>query len=273
MRFYCATTLRNGPVDLLPHWLKHYLRLGVDQIVLCVLREGMEAQLDQIHAAIAGLPVRVHLFSDWTDERQQQVLRNSLDDIGCRGEDWVVHADLDELNEFPCPIDELALAMEKAGRTAVHGNFIDRVSVDGRFVAAQPTPSLAEQYPIECQLTDRILQGFTEKIMLARHEVWISGGHHKAGAFSGGHVIGQWQDYRVHHFKWRAGVLERLRWALANVASADSQWGRETGRLLEFVGSGGRIPVEDPRLESRLVGSAAPKIYTRSDGGLVLEKP
>jgi len=265
MKLFCATTLRNGPVDLLPHWLDHYLRLGVDQFVLCVLSEGMSGQIDEIQSAIAGLPVRVHWFSDWTDERQQQVLRNALDDVGCRGEDWVVHADLDELNEFPAPVDELARAMEKAGRSAVHGNFVDRVSAGGWLVAAKPSPSLAEQYPIECVLTDRILKGFTEKIMLARHEVWVSGGHHKAGAFSGGHVVGQWQDYRVHHFKWRAGLLERLRWALANVAAADSQWGQETQRLLEFVGAEGRIPIEDERLESRLAGSSSPKIRPRTD--------
>jgi len=263
MRFFCATTLRNGPLDLLPHWLDHYLRLGVDQIVLCILRDGSRERMDEIHTAVAGLPVQLHEFDGWTDDGQQLVMRNALDRAGCDGEDWVLHADLDEFNEFPCSIDELAMEMEKAGRRAVHGNFVDRVSADGSLIPALPTPTLSEQFPIECFLSDRILHACPEKIMLARHEVWISGGHHKAGCFSGGHVVGRWPDYRVHHFKWRAGLLERLEWALANVASVDSQWGRETARLLEFVTPHGRIPIEDERLGAVNAGIRTPNVWPR----------
>jgi hypothetical protein len=265
MKFFTVTTLRNGPVDLLPHWLDYYLRIGVDQFVLCVLREGMESRLEEIHSIIAGLPVTVHLFSNWTDDRQELVMRRALDEVGCNARDWILRCDLDELNEFPCPINELARAMDKAGKDAVHGHFIDRVALEGKFAALTATPSLAKQYPIECRLTEKILGGFTQKIMLARHEVTMHPGHHWASAPSGKHEIGAWRDYRVHHFKWRDGVLERLEWALANVAKRDSSWGIETQKFLDFVKPFGRIPVEDPRLEAVVEGEAKPKVYPRGD--------
>jgi hypothetical protein len=265
MKFFAATTLRNGPVDLLPHWLDYYHQLGVDQFAICVLRESMQERLDEINSIIAGLPATLHLFSDWTDERQQIVMRQALEEIGCLRRDWVIHADLDELNEFPCPIDELATAMERGGRVAVHGNFIDRIHARGEFAALTPKPTLAEQYPVECRLTEKILKGCPQKIMLARHEVIVEPGHHTAKEPSGRHVIGAWQDYRVHHFKWRQGVVQRLQWALANVASHDSQWGRETQRFLDFIKPLGSIPVNDPRLEAKHVGGDTPRILARRD--------
>jgi Glycosyl transferase family 2 len=210
MRFFAVTTLRNGPVDLLSHWLTHQLRLGVGQIVLCVFQEEMRERLDEIKSASAGLPVRIELFSDWTDDRQEQIMREALDRAGCQKRDWVVHADLDEFNEFPCPLEELASAMERADRAAVHGHFIDRVHAQGLLIAAPPAPTIWEQFPIECRLTEKILRGFTQKIMLARHEVIVTNGHHEASVPSGNPVIGRESDYRVHHFKWRAGVVGRF---------------------------------------------------------------
>jgi len=265
MNFFLATTLRNGPVDLLPHWLDYYLRLGIDQFVLCVYCEGMEGRIPEITAAIEGHPVQVRYYNNWTDAGQEVAMRDALDQIGCRASDWQIHADLDELNEFPAPINELAEKMESAGKFAVHGHFIDRVHAEGKFVALQATPSLAEQYPIECLLTEKILGGCTQKIMLCRHDVIVEPGHHSANVPSGKHVIGTWRDYRVHHFKWRDGVMERLDWTLANVAKRDSSWGLETQRFMDFVKPLGRIPIDDPRIEAMFAGAKSPKVQARTD--------
>ena len=262
MRFFAATVLRNGPVDLLPHWLDYYLRLGLDELILCVLREGMEERLDQINSLIKGKPARVYLFSGWHDDGQPQI-RDGLEQYGCRPDDWVIHADLDELNEFPAPINELAEAMARNDRKAVHGHFIDRVDADGCLTALTATPSLAEQYPVECKLTENICRGFTQKIMMCRHEVTVSAGHHTASVPSGKHPIGKWQDYRVHHFKWRDMVLERIKWALSNGAARDG-WDQETQRFIDFL-QYERIPVEDSRLESKHVGTASPRLFPRTD--------
>jgi len=263
VKFFAATILRNGPVDLLPHFLDYYLRLGVDQIILCILREGMEERLAEIECIATDLPVKRYIFSGWSDDGQPQI-RRGLEIHGCQPTDWVVHADLDELNEFPCPINELATAMEKQNKSAVHGHFIDRISADGRLTAAQPTPSLAEQYPVECHLTDKILHGFTQKIMLGRHAVTVSAGHHEASVPSGRHAIGSWRDYRVHHFKWRDTLKDRLQWALSTGAARDG-WDNETRRFMDFLGTSDRIPITDPRIAARFVGAAAPNIHPRTD--------
>lgn len=268
MRFFAATTLRNGPVDLLPHWLTHYLAMGVDQIALCVVRESMDEQCDQIARSIAGLPVSIHGFSDWTDLRQEEVMRQALDEVGCGPRDWVIHADLDEFNEFPRPINELADLLEGGGHTGLQGHFVDRIEASGRFVAARPNPSLAEQYPIACRLTENILEGDSRKIMLARHEVIVDPGHHTANARS----MERGRQYRVHHFKWRQGVLERLEWTLANVARSDSSWGRETARFIELVKPHGCIPMNDPRLEVARNGANAPVILPRTDRGVLAQE-
>ena len=104
MKFYLATTLRNGRVDLLPHWVDYYLQLGVDRILVCVYCEGMEDRMGEIRSHIVGKPVEIRCFNDWTDGGQEAAMRAALDEIGCAPGDWRIHADVDELNEFPCPI-------------------------------------------------------------------------------------------------------------------------------------------------------------------------
>ena len=162
-------------------------------------------------------------------------------------------------------INELAEAMEAAGVSAVQGYFVDRVHAEGKFVASTRTPSLAEQYPIECKLTEKILGGCTRKIMLSRHEVIVEPGHHAANVESGRHLVGTWKDYRVHHFKWREGMMERLEWTLANVAKRESSWGVETQRFVEFVCGKGRIDVNDSRIEAVFVGAGRPVVRGRTD--------
>ncbi|MFD8847668.1 hypothetical protein [Streptomyces sp. NPDC059604] len=109
--------------------------------------------------------------------------------------------------------------------------------------------------PRDGHLTHRLLRGDPRKIALAHSSVTVASGNHRA------------PGYRpdpdalacVHHFKWRAGVLEDLRRRVERFSSGE--WAEHTpavrseaSRLLEHTDRhSGRIDVSDPRLAFRHV--------------------
>ena len=57
-------------------------------------------------------------------------------------DDWVVPADLDELNQYPLPLPELVRLLAAGGYTHVTGTLVDRLAADG---ALRPLPRRARR--------------------------------------------------------------------------------------------------------------------------------
>ncbi|WP_242646792.1 MULTISPECIES: hypothetical protein [Streptomyces] len=137
----------------------------------------------------------------------------------------------------------------------VGGLMLDRAAADGRLAHWRPETGLDRAFPLGGHLTHRLLRGDPRKIVLAQPGIAVASGNHHAP----GHKPDPDALACVHHFKWRAGVLEDLRrrverftsgaWAEQSPAVRD-----EAGRLLDHVDRHhGRIDVADPRLGFRRV--------------------
>jgi hypothetical protein len=253
-KVFAIVAIRNGGLELLPHWLDHYTRLGVDEILL-----GMFDDLTDVSLAEIDLLARNYRFrrfaQQWNNasETEQYAQRQSAcRRSGAKPGTWIMHTDLDEFHEYPAPLREITASAAGENIDAVFGHLVDRVARDGSLPPVLPTPPLSEQFPIECDLTPHILNGVTRKVMLARFRVRVNVGHHGTPDKPvPAPPLGTAQDYRVAHHKWHGDVVERLRWGLEQ-KTASARWRGEARRFLAWLDRhGGRLDLSDPGLRAK----------------------
>ncbi|MEU1824197.1 glycosyltransferase family 2 protein [Streptomyces abikoensis] len=247
-----------GPVEpaLLTAWTAHYRALGITDFRLAFHfpDHAPDAWRDQLLATAAQLGVAPATVSSgpW-HEHTNTDLRDALREQAGTG--WHLLADSDELHTYPAPLTEVIAAAEEAGRQVVGGLMLDRVAPDGRLAHWRPETGLDRAFPLGGHLTHRLLRGDPRKIVLARSGTAVASGNHRAP----GHKPDPDTLACVHHFKWRAGILDDLRRRVENFTSG--AWAEHTpavrdeaGRLLEHTGRHhGRIDIADLRLGFRHV--------------------
>lgn len=242
-KLFAVVSIRNGGLELLPHWLEHYSRLGADEILLGVFDDVSGAAAETIAQCRRRWNFR-QFSQRWnatTEIQQYNQRQTGLRLAGARPRTWIVHTDLDELHQYPAPLPDVAAAAAAKGIDAVIGRLSDRVAADGSLPKITAAPSLWEQFPVECDLTGRILGGETTKVMLSRFSVSVRSGHHQAYHATPGFPIGTKEQYRVAHFKWHGDVVARMRWSLDR-PNTNLAWKREAGALLDWLEkNGGRI--------------------------------
>jgi len=258
-KIFAVVSVRNGGLELLPHWLEHYTSLGVDEILLGVFDEvetESERQTEKITSRYRIRRFAQHWKTCSEDEQYAQ-RASACRRAGARPGTWIMHTDLDELHEYPCPIHRVVQAAAEQNVRAIYGNFMDRVAADGSLPRVLAEPTLWEQFPIECDLTQKILSGGTQKVMLARYQFRVSPGHHEALlAPPGPAPIGSADDYRVAHFKWHGDVKGRMQWGLED-SKPTAEWKGEARRFLAWLAAhDGRIDLSDPLLKARNRGKA-----------------
>jgi tetratricopeptide (TPR) repeat protein len=243
---FAVVSIRNGGVELLPHWLEHYTRLGVDEILLGIFDDLAADAMVEIENCAARWKFR-RFAQHWGGQTEPETY--SQRETGCRRAGarpgtWILHTDLDEFHQYPAPLKEVTAESARRHIKAVCGRFVDRVAADGSLPPIRPHPSLWEQFPVGCNLTEGILKGLGEKVMMARFSVFVESGHHVAPLERADPaLIG-----RVAHFKWHSGLLERMRWGLRQ-ENASVEWKVDTRRFLAWLESnGGKINLSDPAL-------------------------
>jgi hypothetical protein len=252
-----------GPVEpaLLAAWISHYRGLGVERFVVAFhfpehVPDARRHELLDVAYDLGTAPAWVST-GPWHEHTNTE-LRDGLRDLA--GPGWHLLADSDELQQYPAPLSEVIAAAETDGRVVMGGLMLDRVSGDGhlrrwRPDEAGPDVGLDRAFPLGGHLTHRVLHGDPRKIVLARADVVVASGNHRAP----GHKPDPALLACVHHFKWRAGVLDDLRrrvhrfstgtWAEHTSAVRD-----EATRLLDHVAHhDGRIDIDDPRIAFRPV--------------------
>lgn len=256
-KIYALTTIYEG-IELLPHFLRHYTRLGVDEIFVAVgIRRNTDFLLDEappgnIAAAVIDVcrdfPTRVYPFSydQYATNPQNEPLRRRIKaEAGVRPNDWCIHADLDEFYTFPTRLRDITDEMEKRNDWALAGWLIDRTTRDGTMPPILAAPSIGEQFPWGCHLTDRLLNANIRRIMLCRGKVRVNGSHDDTeNAYFESVPIGNKEDYVCHHFKWCESLQQRIRQRLAE-SGIRPIYRRECEDLMKTLNNG-RLPVDDP---------------------------
>lgn len=249
-----------GPVEpaLLTAWIGHYRRLGVERFLLTFhFPEHVPDLLrHQLHAVCrdAGITPSATSIGPWhehTNTRLRDALRRQT------GRGWHLFADADEFQQFPAPLQDVVAQAEYAHRAVVGGLLLDRVAADGALGGWGPPTGLDldKAYPLGGHLTHRLLRGDPRKIVLARANVPVSSGSHRAP----GHRPDPDRLCAVHHFKWRTGVADDLQRRVDRFSSGEWQEQspavrEEARRFLAHTDRHlGRVDVSDPRLAFRRV--------------------
>ncbi|WP_435597700.1 glycosyltransferase family 2 protein [Streptomyces anulatus] len=247
-----------GPVEppLLAAWVRHYRWLGVERFLIAFhFPEHVPVQQQhKLQATSRELGI-VPIGTSWGPwhEHTNTLLRDALRHQA--GSGWHLLADTDEFQQYPVPLHEVIAQAEDSGRRVVGGLMLDRIAASGRLTDWRPHGELDTAYPFGGHLTHRLLHGDPRKIVLARHDVTVSTGNHRAP----GMRPDADRICAVHHFKWRSGVLDDLRRRVRHFSTGT--WQEQTpavrdeaGRLLSHVDQhGGLINTSDQRFAFRRV--------------------
>lgn len=224
----------------LEHFLRHYERLGIAPANMRLILQSANPGSPRLHAAREildrhGIP-EPRLWTEPYSSRTMWEQRRRLQQEIAGPSDWVVSADVDEFHEYPAPLAEIVAWCEREGHDVVQGPFIDRLPADGHLTELPPPEvSIDEAYPVQTELrhhigghTRNVNLGGSVNLMLIRGDVMPGIGGHNAlpSDRSYSYALGGplWRFRRlaeprflfampflVHHYKWTAGLLERLR--------------------------------------------------------------
>lgn len=241
-------------IQLLPQFLAHYAALGFDRFHIGVARGQDNPLYEPIRSCCAPFNYTIRAgvtahFSGPADARAADGLRAKYVAPG----DWYGVADLDEFHDYSPygSVSELLAFAQAQHVDAVAGELWDRIATDGSIPAQITDAPVSGQFPLGCQLTRKIAKGSVQKVMLARGTVPIGPGHHRH------HAKALPMRGLVHHYKWHGNLLERLQRRAVLYRKLGLPWWKESQRVLDYLARhGGRIPVEDKRLECRTVEPA-----------------
>lgn len=233
------TTFDPARIPRLPQVVGHYRALGVQRFLLSLQTEpglpGAEARRHRarFEAALseAGLSEAFFLEAGFTGmavRRHHDALQR--DHAG--PEDWIVWCDSDELQVYPESLVRMAELAQADGVDFLRGALIDRLAADGGLPPFDPRTPLWETFPRTVFLSPAIGGGERHKVAFARGDVRVSGGNHFAMDAAS---LSTWTTWvQVHHFKWDAEVLARLRFRLDPAFREQCPWWVESQRMLDY---------------------------------------
>jgi hypothetical protein len=250
IRLIC--TLEPVRISFLPQFLDHYSRLGVERFHLSLQVEpGADAgwvdhSVSEANAALAqygtGLAAVLQKpFSSFVLREHHDRLQSTHASAG----DWIVWSDIDEFQVYPGEFKSLIRLAESLEIDYFRGHFVDRLAADGKLRAFDPHQSIWAQYPRQFKLDPSLSPGMTQKVACARSGVQVSRGNHFA--LNEERLCYYAEPVEVHHFKWDASVVSRLKRRLQPDFQMHCPWWVESKAVLEFIEEhdGSLLPVLD----------------------------
>jgi hypothetical protein len=238
-------TLEPYRIDWLAQFVAHYRAQGVERFLLTLqidpeLPQGDKSrQRARFSETLAQLNVTEAFFWEhvW-DGPSMGAHHRVLQETHVGAADWIVWCDSDEFQVYPERLDRIVAQCDGAGVDYIRGVFIDRIAGDGSLPAFDPQRSIWETFPRACNVTGALAQGATEKVTLARGSLRLRGGKHIAPSDATLKTISGW--VQVHHFKWDAALIERLRFRVRPEWRARFPWWVESQRLLDYFDAHGQ---------------------------------
>lgn len=140
---------------------------------------------------------------------------------------WIMYADLDEFIYIPGGINNRIKLAEMYGFNYIEGLLVDRISSDFTLKEFDNNKTLEEHYPIGSDITKSICKAWNKKIVLAKSNVKIGGGHHviqnefewnNSNCQPYKEELTPWSyGIELHHFKWRNGLIEKMQNQMKNI--------------------------------------------------------
>lgn len=230
----------------LPFMLSHYRKLGIESFIINV---NLKTQDDPILSEVRrytddlGCSISSITIGKWSEALNLRLYNQSRAD---HPNDWFVLADLDEFQCYPGDLLSILEECERHGYDYLEGCFIDRIAECGTFPELNYERPIADQFPLGCIFTNRILGGIPLKIVAAKGHVMVSPGNHSAMNGPGCPV----DEYfvQVHHYKWMHGLIDRMK-SRADNRDAGKEYSDQCRKFVEYYeANNGRINIADPEI-------------------------
>jgi hypothetical protein len=243
------STLYYDADQLLPWFLEYYQKLGVTSFHFLVQLYENPRLMESVEEYQRFYPIEVHEVIDgYMTGAEVQVRMSGIRARIVQPAEWAFVADPDEFQVYDRPVRAVAEACERAGARYVEGHLVDRVAADGTLPPLRPGESLDWQFPLRGNLTGPLLHAATTKAVLVKGSTPTGPGQHA--------VVGPHRRYceacvQVHHFKWRAGLIEKLAQRVEERRTRGNLWWQQSQHFLDHFRVRGRIDVDDKRFNFR----------------------
>ena len=256
---FCGTDYDH---KILPSFIKHYYNLGVEDILITLQSNEDGKNIEEAKHVCKSFGIEP--YDLWIGEyTSQEMYERRLDAIEYSNPDWVIHADIDELHEWP---EDLIETLRATKANAVQGVFVDWVSANGDLCDIQSDVCIKEQFPINCNLMQKWIFGKWSpptglvKMMAYKPGLDVSRGGHVANSpktkYIDGRDLSGYPDiyttsrkvetkYKVHHFKWHKETVDKLKRRVRVYKEKDYGWWRQSQNFLDYLDrNNGKINIE-----------------------------
>ena len=230
--------------SLLKHFVKYYTSLGVESFIIAI-DERTPTILSSTKEICATLQAEIKIVPVSERQRKTGVEENNKEEMREKyvsQDDWIIPADLDEFIQFPAEIPKLIDEMIQNQATFINGIFSDRLSHSGILTSTDQTQYIWEQYPLEAEVSSKLVKCWCTKVTLARGDCVLTSGHHNVIAPCKPLIN---RKCKIHHFKWRLGLKEALEKRIDTYKKANVKNGAESERILLHLQKNGRIIPEE----------------------------
>ena len=219
--------------DLLPHFYKHYMSLGITEFAFGVFDGERNPMWNHI-SEITPPSIRVNLMESYSGSIEPNKERETWEKLNEKFislNDWYVIADLDEFHVIPNvhSFDEAKLYCESEGSTYILGNLIDRFTEDGIIPPnINPTISIFDQFPKNTCFSQNTLHACTEKVCMAKQTEKIYVGHHFCSGKQSSLVS------HTYHFKWFGNLYEKEKEKWISYKESNYNFSKENEKSMEL---------------------------------------
>ena len=194
--------------DLLPHFYKHYVSLGVTDFAFGIFDGESNPAWNRV-SELSFFGLTIHKTSSYQgiidSQKEKESWIGLVEKFVKPFHDWYIIADLDEFHTIhSMTFPQAAKYCEDNNYDYVSSKLVDRIRSDKIIPETiNPNVSIFQQFSEETDITSMILGACLDKVSLVKKDILPELGHHKC---SGGISDLKCTTY---HFKWFGNLKEK----------------------------------------------------------------
>ncbi len=231
--------------DILPHFIKYYKDLGVDEFLIVLnTKIGGSDRLAYCQDILRDNGIEEKMI--WEDEYDPVMHTDILMKLNKKyvdSESWIMTIDVDEFHEYPFDLRKFITYCEENNINFVSGRFVDRLTSDGKIVSIDINTNLFEAFPEKAEIFRNTFHGCHWKVMLHKAYLELIPGQHFVDESEYYTPKGFPEVLSVNHFKWRGDLIENNAYRRAlfiknkdrwkNHMYKGSDWTEECGKVVD----------------------------------------